>query len=113
MLASRAVTVWLPVVVWAAVIFVLSDQPHLTTNLGFWDTLLRKSAHFAEYAVLGALLLRALDLRVAALTAGIAYAISDEIHQYFVPGRYASAWDVLLDSGGVLLGVLLAERFAR
>jgi hypothetical protein len=112
-LASRAVTIWLPVVAWAALIFVLSAQPNLTTGLGFWDTLLRKSAHFAEYAVLGFLLLRAVRLRVAALTAGVAYAISDEIHQYFVPGRYASAWDVLLDSGGVLLGVLLAERLSR
>jgi VanZ family protein len=107
------VTVWLPVVAWAAVIFVLSAQPDLTTGLGGWDTILRKLAHFAEYAILGALLVRALAAYVPAIAAAIAYAISDEIHQAFVPGRYASALDVAIDAAGVLIGVLLYERFAR
>jgi VanZ family protein len=110
---SRVVTVWLPVVAWAALIFALSAQPDLTTGLGTWDTILRKLAHLVEYGILGALLLRALALRVPAIAAGIAYAISDEIHQAFVPGRYASALDVAIDSAGVVLGVLLYERFGR
>jgi VanZ family protein len=111
--ASRALTVWLPVVAWAALIFVVSAQPDLATGLGTWDTILRKLAHVVEYAILGALLLRAFALRVPALAAGIAYAISDEIHQAFVPGRYASALDVAIDAAGVVVGVLLYERFGR
>jgi len=50
---------WLPVVVWAAVIFAFSSVPSLSTHLGTWDLLLRKLAHMTEYAVLALLLLRA------------------------------------------------------
>ena len=46
---------WLPVVAWAAVIFAFSSVPDLGTGLGGWDLVLRKIAHAAEYAVLGAL----------------------------------------------------------
>ena len=60
MTRSRALTVWLPVVLWAAVIFTFSSIPSLSTGLGTWDTVLRKGAHVTEYAILGALLLRAL-----------------------------------------------------
>jgi VanZ family protein len=112
-LASRALTVWLPVVAWAALIFVLSAQPDLSTGLGAWDVVLRKLAHLAEYAILGALLLRAVGERVPALVAGVAYAVSDEIHQTFVPGRQGSVLDVLIDSAGVVIGILVLERFAR
>ena len=113
MLASRAVTVWLPVVAWAALIYVLSAQPDLSTGLGTWDLVLRKLAHTVEYAILGALLLRALEARTIALVAGVAYAISDEIHQSFVPGRQGSVLDVLIDSAGVAIGILVLERRLR
>jgi hypothetical protein len=108
--ASRALSLWLPVVVWAAFIFTLSSIPHLGTGFGFWDTVLRKGAHLSEFAVLGALLLRALPREAPALIAGILYAASDELHQHFVGGRHASPLDVLLDSAGVALGVYLFRR---
>jgi VanZ family protein len=111
--ASRAVTLWLPVVAWAALIFVLSAQPDLSTGLGTWDLVLRKLAHLAEYAILGALLLRAVVERVPALVAGVAYAVSDEIHQTFVAGRQGSVLDVLIDSAGVVIGILVLERASR
>jgi VanZ family protein len=107
------VTVWLPVVAWAALIFVLSAQPDLSTGLGAWDTILRKLAHLVEFAVLGGLLLRAIGARIPALTAGVAYAVSDEIHQTFVPGRQGSALDVLVDAAGVAVGILVLERVGR
>ena len=53
---------WLPVVAWAAVIFAFSSIPSLSSGLGTWDTILRKGAHITEYAVLGALLYRALGM---------------------------------------------------
>jgi VanZ family protein len=107
---------WLPVVVWAAVIFALSSIPHLGTGLGTWDTILRKGAHVSEYAVLGLLLIRAIGREAPAFLLGAAYAITDELHQHFVSGRHSSPIDVVIDSTGVLIGVLVfvrARRWAR
>ncbi len=103
----------LPVVLWAAVIFAFSSVSDLGTGLGTWDLVLRKLAHAAEFAVLGGLLLRALRDERAALAAGIAYAVSDELHQHFVPGRVGSPLDVLIDSVGVAVGVLFWRRYGR
>jgi VanZ family protein len=105
--ASRALSLWLPVVVWAAVIFTFSSIPSLSTGLGTWDMLLRKAAHMTEYAILGALLVRALGRELPAFLAGVAYAVTDEIHQHFVEGRHAAAIDVALDSVGVAVGIYL------
>jgi VanZ family protein len=106
-LRTRAVSAWLPVVAWAAVIFALSSIPSLSTGLGLWDQILRKAAHVTEYAILGVLLLRALGGELPALAAGVAYAITDEIHQLFVRGRHGSPVDVAIDAAGVLLGLLV------
>jgi VanZ family protein len=113
---SRLAFTWLPVVAWAALIFALSSIPDLGTGLGGWDLAFRKAAHLAEYAVLGALLARALYNTIAgwawlSWVAGTAYAASDELHQHFVPGRQASALDLAIDAVGVAVGVL-AVRFA-
>ena len=69
---------------------------------------IRKYAHFFAYFVLGFLLVLALKAfevkkynRMAALTA-LMYAVSDEIHQSFVPGRSAELRDVVIDFLGVL-----------
>ena len=110
MARSRLLTVWIPVVVWAAVIFTFSSIPSLSTGLGTWDTILRKGAHVTEYAVLGALLYRALGREPLALAVGIAYAATDELHQYFVRGRHASPVDVAIDAVGLAAGMLLWLR---
>ena len=78
---------------------------------------MRKAAHVTEYAILGALFLRAIIRSVAArrtfahaaaayLLATL-YAATDEFHQSFVSSRGASFIDVVIDSGGALIGVLL------
>ena len=93
------------------------------------DYPVRKTAHATEYAILGILLfatLYPLDHRDAEMnklikrsrtgasfTLGALYAASDEIHQLFVPGRSGQFTDVLIDSGGVLAGLLLALLFLR
>ena len=110
MTRSRVLTVWLPVFAWAAVIFAFSSIPSLSTGLGTWDTVLRKGAHIAEYAILGALIYRALGREALALAAGIAYAATDEFHQHFVVGRHASPVDVAIDAVGLSLGMLIWLR---
>ena len=107
---SRAVRLWLPVVAWALVIFSLSSVPHLGTDLGLWDTILRKLAHTFEYAVLGALLARALRRTGLAFVLAVLYAASDELHQTFVPGRHGSPVDVAIDSVGIAIGILAWQR---
>ena len=108
--SSRALSLWLPVVIWAAVIFAFSSIPSLGTGLGAWDTILRKGAHMTEYAILGLLLLRALGRELPALALGMGYAITDEIHQHFVGGRHASPVDVLIDTAGVAIGIFVLSR---
>jgi VanZ family protein len=104
---------WLPVLVWAAVIFAFSSVPDLGTGLGTWDTVLRKLAHVLEFALLGALLLRAVERPWPAFALGVAYAASDEAHQHFVAGRHASPRDVLIDAAGVALGLLIWRRIGQ
>jgi hypothetical protein len=107
---ARFQSVWLPVIACATLIFVLSGIPSLGTGLGTWDLVGRTVAHAAIYAVLGALLLRALERGLASVAGGIAYAVSDEIHQHFVPGRSSSALDVAIDALGVVAGVAIMHR---
>ena len=98
MTRSRVLTVWLPVFAWAAVIFAFSSIPSLSTG------------HIAEYAILGALLYRALGREALALGVGIAYAATDEFHQRFVHGRHSSPVDVAIDAVGLALGMLVWLR---
>ncbi len=107
MALSRRFWLWAPVVIWAALIFALSSVPSLSTGLGTWDTILRKGAHLTEYAILGALLMRALGRELPALLVGLAYAVTDEIHQHFVRGRHASPFDVAFDATGLAIGLLV------
>lgn len=107
---------WLPLVVWMGVIFSLSDQPNLPKpELGWVGKLLSNAAHLCEYGFLAALWARALSgsvraegfrhaLFVAFLLA-LLYALSDEFHQYFVPGRHADPKDLLVDALGAILGL--------
>jgi VanZ family protein len=110
--AAARVNLWLPVVLWAGLIFTFSAIPSLGTGLGTWDLVLRKLAHVAEYAVLGALLRRAVQREPAAFLLGALYAATDEVHQSFVSGREGAPLDWLIDTVGVALGVLLYARWA-
>jgi VanZ family protein len=107
MALPRRLSLWAPVLLWAAVIFALSAVPSPSTELGAWDAILRKGAHLSEYAILALLLFRALGREVPAFVLGFAYAVSDEIHQEFVRGRHASPFDVSMDAAGLVLGLLL------
>lgn len=90
------------------------QQAALCSRLGL---VIRKLAHFSEYALLGFFLM--LHIRQILKKAifrfpwlwgwcvGTLYAVSDEVHQGFVGGRHPAWTDVLIDSGGVLTGILL------
>lgn len=79
----------------------------------YFEHPIRKLAHFSEYACMGILVYvlwsqwmrRGRRLRL--LTVGWVFvsAACDEFHQFFVPGRYASLADVLLDSCGGAFGM--------
>ena len=112
-MGHRFQTAWVPVIACATLIFALSGIPSLSSGLDDWDLILRKSAHVSIYALLGALLVRALERDAAALTIGIAYAASDEVHQHFVPGRSGAVLDVGFDTVGVIAGVLAFRWLSR
>ena len=109
---SSRLLAWIAVVLWAGLIFGLSSIPDLGTGLGTWDLVLRKIAHFGEYAVLGLLLAWATRREAVAAVLGVLYAAGDEVHQNFVSGRHAAVRDVVIDAAGVLTGVLAARRIA-
>lgn len=79
------------------------------------ESVIRKIAHFSIYTLVGLLLMALMstyDIKenkriMISLCIGILYATSDEIHQLFIPGRAGQITDVILDSMGVLLGILL------
>ena len=89
------------------------------------ELLLRKTAHIAEFAILAYLVTRALSTPHPRDTghqqhpvplAGVlslAYAVTDELHQYFVPGRSCRPEDILIDAVGISLGLILARKVDR
>jgi VanZ family protein len=102
---------WLPVLVWAAVIFAFSSIPSLSTHLGTWDYVLRKLAHMTEYAILAALLARATGSIAWAFALAVAYAGTDELHQTFVRGRHGAPLDVGIDAVGAAVGLVVWRRW--
>lgn len=121
---------YLPSVVWMGVIFYLSHQPankssetslelvNIVLNIipmtpdyeDVLHTMIRKSAHFIAYAILGMLVYFAYRGSYAVLFTlliCLLFAISDEIHQLFIPGRSGEVRDVLIDLSGAVFGVLI------
>ena len=76
--------------------------------------------HFAEYSILGFLLFRSITSDelltfhpfYGSLLIGISFAILDEFHQSFVPGRHMSSIDMIFDSVGILFGIFICSRIA-
>lgn len=90
------------------------DQPGAKLPIDTLTFLVRKLAHTMEYALLGLSLSFYLYQReyqgrrrfLLSLFAGFLYACTDELHQYFVPGRSCEFRDVLIDTNGVFLGTI-------
>ncbi len=112
---------YLPALLYMALIFTLSSF-HTLPLQQIDQISLDKIYHCLEYAVLGYLLTRLLEqgwrmqgftMFLLAASFGIAFALSDEIHQIFVPGRFFSYWDIAADSLGAVAGcwIYLKLRF--
>ena len=126
---------WIPVLLWGALIFTLSTSAFSAANtakiidpLLRWlipaisapsvevcHMLVRKAAHFTEYGILFWLLVRGpmKERPYLALMLCVVYALTDEGHQVFVPGRTASLYDVALDSTGALFSHFLTTAIAE
>lgn len=139
---KRKISTWLPVILWMLIIFIFSAQPASTSSkmsgsvmqfvisiidvtpipeiLGenLLHTLVRKTAHFSIYLVLGALVLRAGNREgwsrkyIYTFAICLLYAMTDEFHQLFIPGRSGQIEDVLIDSSGSCLGIFLMKHFS-
>jgi VanZ family protein len=101
---------WLPVVVWMGLIFYLSAQPDLPRPEASWaSTLVGSGAHMFVFGVLAVLWARALGRRrwtlLWAFLFTALYALLDEFHQTFVPGRHADPLDLACDAAGAMLGL--------
>ena len=105
---------------WMVLLFYLSHGPSLNTPIQFVHQ--DKVLHAGVYAVLGILLLTAQPMRargyswrqacISALIAS-AYGLSDEIHQYFIPGRNSDILDWVADSAGALIAASLLAWLSR
>lgn len=110
---------WLPIFIYCLLIYIQSSypSPEEVPQLPYIDKVL----HFAAYALLGALFLRAFKtlpikdnirlITILAITLSSLYGISDEIHQYYVPYRNADIMDALADIIGSIFGVYIYHFF--
>ena len=102
---------WFPAFVVMSVIFWFSSQPGEAFPVFSWaDAIVKKSGHLFGYAMLALSYLFALSMdnkrRWLVWSLVMLYAATDEFHQSFVPGRYASAWDILIfDNIGALFSL--------
>jgi len=109
---------WLPVLIWAGFIFYASSlKGEEIPSIFFGQDVL---FHLFEYALLALLLNRALN-NFQYLTLGkpkrlflvilscLIYAISDELHQQFIPGRTGSIADIVVDGFGIALGSVIYQ----
>ncbi len=112
---------WAAVIAWALAIFVLSSQPGdpgsgLTRLRLSWE----KVGHFTVYALLALGIANALTAsRVRrrrfwwTFVMCALYAVTDEIHQFLVPGRSPSIYDVAIDLLGATAGFIAYEHIVR
>ncbi|ATD54028.1 VanZ family protein [Clostridium chauvoei] len=132
---KKKIIAWFMLIIWMSVIFFMSHQPgnissnqselvlkifsfigiNLNDYFGELATLIvRKTAHFSEYLILFAFAYNVLILytdkksaRICSLIFVFLYACSDEIHQYFIPGRAMAFKDILIDTSGGLFGFII------
>jgi hypothetical protein len=122
---KKPLKVWIlrlgPALAIMAVIFLASSVPSSEMpELGIWDLLVKKGGHSIGYALLAIAYCRALAYGkraaridyVIAFCLAIFYAVTDEWHQRFTPGRTPSVQDIGIDAIGAFIGLTLRSRVA-
>ena len=129
---SYKLKAWTPVLLWAAIIFYFSSNPNPyhylpaswrsavplpTISTSSAAELLGQLMHFVEYTILAFLVYRALHhtlpasqkINLLTIIFTLVFALSDEIHQLYVPGRAFQIIDLIIDFLGILFGVIIYE----
>lgn len=100
-------------------ILLSSSHMEVSDFFALYGQPIRKLAHFTEFLILGILAYSNIreytkkHLFLYPLLFSVLYAISDEIHQLFVEGRFCALKDMLIDSSGALTGILLCHLIKR
>ncbi|OGK52643.1 hypothetical protein A3D00_01510 [Candidatus Woesebacteria bacterium RIFCSPHIGHO2_02_FULL_38_9] len=112
-----------PILIWMSVIFYFSSKESVqVANSYVLNFIFFKFLHLTEYAILYFLVFRAFfyfsqknlslkQMMLLAIIITLLYAVSDEIHQLFVPTREGKIRDVLIDSLGILLSFVYTKKY--
>lgn len=112
---------WMPTWLWMGIIFAFSSRPSdELPDFGLYDLLVKKGGHMLGYALLAWLFFRSWQgsrprnrAYTLAFLSSVLYAVSDEVHQSFVPGRHARVTDVLIDTIGILLALWTVHFYRK
>jgi len=132
---KREIIYWILLIIWMIGIFIMSNEPasisdsqsngviHILSRVGIdmnnifgqlANFVLRKCAHFLEYMILALLVFNVLKLYfnmkqviIITIVFIFLYACSDEMHQLFVLGREGAIRDVIIDTCGGIILVLI------
>ncbi len=104
---------WVGAFLWCALIFWLSSTPDAGGVFGFLPDGADKVLHGGAFLVLAGLLTLATGRPVVSALAAVAYGVSDEVHQLFVPGRTADLADLMADAVGATVGAWLVGYLLR
>lgn len=138
---KRIIVSWLLLIVWMIFIFYMSNQPASVSNSqsdllikvlnsigidlnSYFGTVasfvVRKAAHITEYFILYLLSINVMKnyiemskAKLYGLLIVLGYAFTDEIHQYFVPGRAMAFRDVLIDFSGGIIGFIIQSIYYK
>lgn len=111
---KKIINLWLPPLLWMGVIFFFSSRPMPKTTRFYWpDFIIKKTAHFVEYAILATFYFRGFLVSgipkkkagFLAVFLSFLYGFSDEFHQIFTPGREPRLRDVLIDTLGAATAI--------
>lgn len=117
----RKIKAWLPAIFWMGLIFFLSSLPRVTVfRQPLIMFLITKTGHLLEYGILFILVYRANRVTFSlsfsktiflSFIFTLIYAISDEIHQLYVPTREGTIRDVFIDGlGAFVVAQFIARR---
>lgn len=139
---KRKAIYWCLLIIWMSIIFLMSNQPAeisdghsrlvvqilmligIDINSAAADLanfIVRKIAHFTEYMILAFLIFNVLEfyckdrkkLILFSIVISFIYASSDEIHQYFIPGRECAFRDVVIDTCGAITSIIVTNRLKK